>query len=155
MVKIKKNITHYSELLVSALKVKSKTFKEIKYISSKGLYILLDSNEIIYVGKTDRKGKIRLGEMKADYRSHTLNKKLLQELCESRLGYSLPTFNKETKRVLIAEQKFTLDEFKACQKEINIHIATNLKFKFLNYEKSDLNYFEHFVIAVLQPKYND
>lgn len=51
-------------------------YSEIASIKEQGLYLIADRKGIIYVGKTSRSGRLRMRELTADFRSHTLNRKL-------------------------------------------------------------------------------
>jgi hypothetical protein len=86
----------YSHLL-SALQGQDYKFAELNKLATKGLYVIYEAEEVIYIGTTNRTGNVRLREMTSDYRSHTLNRKLLQQYFEKRLGVCLDKFNKETK----------------------------------------------------------
>jgi len=130
-------------------------YGEVKHLSTCGLYIISQGKEIIYVGKTDRNGKIRLQELAADYRSHTLNRKLLHLLLNEHLKQQLPPLNKESKHRLISGGNISETDFLHLQAKVNHQIRNDLKFQFYHIEGKDLLRLEHFAIAVLNPKMND
>lgn len=105
--------------LILALAKPTKKFDEISELKAQGLYIIFHGEIIIYIGKTSRNGKIRLREMTSDYRSHTLNRKLLKEYFENKQGLTLGKFNQKTKEFLIAETILTHEQFLEGQKHIN------------------------------------
>jgi hypothetical protein len=148
-------IAYLEEHLTLALAGIAKRFNEISLLKKQGLYIIFKKDEIIYIGKTGRNGKTRLRELTSDYRSHTFNKKLLQEHFEIRLGYILPKFNKKTKSTLVSQEVLTLEQFIEGQQSVNNYIKSQLEFKFYEFENNDLESLEHFAISIFNPKYND
>lgn len=155
----KETITSYSASLTALLEqaVSSETlsFKQIRKIDYQGLYIIFDDKEVLYIGKTNRTGKVRMQELAADFRSHTFNKKLLSKRFRD-LGFVFEVLKKETKKEWIDKGAITIESFKAHQKEVNQYIREQLKFKFLNIaDERQLISLEHFAIAVLNPSHND
>ena len=154
-----KEIQHRIKLLQEhlnlALTSPTKKFDEINSLKKQGIYIIFQNEKIIYVGKTGRNGKTRLRELISDYRSHTLNKKLLQTFFELKLERPLSTFNKNTKNNLILQSVLTLEQFIEGQKNINNFIRNELGFKFYEIEDQELISLEHFAIAIFDPIYND
>lgn len=130
-------------------------FDAISTLNAQGLYIIFHGEIIIYIGKTGRNGKIRLREMTSDYRSHTLNRKLLKEHFEKVLGLTLEKFNQKTKENLITEAILNLEQFIEGQRQINNFIRSELGFKFYEFENPELASLEHFAISIFNPKYND
>jgi hypothetical protein len=130
-------------------------YSQVKKIENCGLYLIYQDNQIIYVGKTDRNGKVRLRELAADYRSHTLNRKLLHSVLNNHLKQELPPLNKESKHRLISGGLILESDFLNLQAQINYQIRNHLKFQFYHIEGKDLLRLEHFAIAVLNPKMND
>lgn len=129
------------------------SYQELMSINNMGLYIVLSEDEILYVGKTTRAGKMRLRELATDYRSHTFNNKMLLNHFFSK-GYNIPRLNRNAKNDLIKRTILDLDQFKAAQKSVNEYIKS-LTFKFLATRDIELNNIEHFAISVLKPTYND
>ncbi len=130
-------------------------FSAIKSYKKAGVYAIIIDDIISYVGKTTRSGSTRMIELAADYRSHTLNRKLLKDYLEGKLSQSLNKFNKETKSTLIESGIISEDEFVESQRVVNTRIREDYKFQFLELELNDLTSFEHFAIGVLNPKFND
>lgn len=130
-------------------------YDQVKKIENCGLHIIYQTDQIIYVGKTDRNGKVRLRELAADYRSHTLNRKLLHIVLNTHLKQELPPLNKESKRRLISDGIISENDFLSLQAQINYQIKNDFKFQFYHIEGKDLLRLEHFAIAVLNPKMND
>jgi hypothetical protein len=153
--KIEQEIQILKEHLTIVLNSSARKFDEIGKLNKQGLYLIFQGNKIIYIGKTGRTGKHRLSEMAHDYRSHTLNRKLLREHLEKIIGQSLGKFNQGTKQKLIDEKLLTLEKFILEQKNINQFIKNKLKFKFHEIDGKQLTLLEHFAISVLNPKYND
>lgn len=130
-------------------------YLQICKVDHQGLYIIFDDNEILYIGKTNRAGKIRMQELAADFRSHTFNKKLLSQRFKN-LGFVFEVLKNETKKEWIDNSTISKEDFKAHQKEVNQYIRQKLKFKF--YKEQDerkLISLEHFAIAVFNPSHND
>ena len=109
---------------------------------------------VVYAGKTTRSGKIRLREMAADYRSHTLNRRLMLAELNNRYGLNRAALENSAKKELIASGVITKEQFKAAQRSVNNTVRGAFRFKFLEEEK-ELDSLEHFAIAVLRPLYND
>ncbi|KAF2327391.1 GIY-YIG nuclease family protein [Flavobacterium daemonense] len=131
------------------------TYEQIKSITTCGIYVIYENEKVIYVGKTDRTGKVRLRELASDYRSHTLNRKLLRKLISEFLKIDFPPMNKETKSRLIAGKIMSEDNFTKLQKQVNDFIKSDLKFKFYSTEPEKIARLEHFTIAILNPEMND
>jgi hypothetical protein len=66
-------------IFTSSLSKPLLTFKEITKVDTQGVYIIYESEMILYVGKATRSDKVRMRELAADFRSHTFNRKLLSE----------------------------------------------------------------------------
>ncbi len=128
-------------------------YSDLMTINEMGVYIVMNDDEILYVGKTTRAGKIRLRELAADFRSHTFNKKMLVEHFY-KLGYNIPRLNKTTKNKLIESSIMDLKQFQEAQKNVNANIK-ELKFKFHATRNVELDNIEHFAISVLKPLFND
>lgn len=144
-----------SALLAKAIGSPSLSYSQICEIDYRGLYIIFDDTEILYVGKTNRTGKVRMQELAADFRSHTFNKKLLSKRFKD-FGFVFEILTKETKKEWIDNGTITKENFKAHQREVNQYIRQKLKFKFLKeQDERKLISVEHFAIGVLVPVYND
>jgi hypothetical protein len=153
--KIATRIHALTQQLQQALDSPNLTYAEIARSSEQGLYLIASQEGVIYVGKTTRTGKLRMQELAADFRSHTLNKKLLSEHLRT-LGLEVTTLTSGTKAQWIAAAVLTAEEFRGHQHRINTHIRTQLSFRFFPLADSAvLNRLEHFAIAVLDPIYND
>lgn len=149
---------HVSELIALLNEATSSpllNYESAKNISTCGLYIVYKGNKALYVGKTDRTGKIRFREMTSDYRSHTLNRKLLHKMLTEFLKSPIGTLKKESKHQFISAGSITENDFTEIQQKINMQIKTELKFRFLSIEGKNLTRLEHFAIAVLNPEMND
>lgn len=116
--------------------------------------MVYSDNVVVYVGKTMRSGKIRLREMASDYRSHTLNRRLMLAELNTRFKLDRAALENSAKKELIASGVITKEQFKAAQKIVNNTVRGAFRFKFLEEEK-ELDSLEHFAIAVLRPLYND
>jgi hypothetical protein len=142
------------ESLKSVLDTKYLLYHDVKNISDAGIYFVYRDNKIIYIGKTERTGKVRLRELASDYRSHTFNNKLLAKELEKNdlfFGKRLP---KNAKFEFIKSEILTENLFAEYQKRINSFIKNKLKFKFQAIE-TDLISLEHFAIAIYRPEFND
>ena len=152
---IQANTQKLSAILEKAIASPTLSYTQICEVDHQGLYIIFDNKEILYIGKTNRTGKVRMQELAADFRSHTFNKKLLSKRFKD-LGFVFEVLKKETKKEWIDNGTITKEDFKAHQKEINQYIRTKVKFKF--YKEQDqrkLISLEHFAIAVFNPSHND
>jgi hypothetical protein len=152
---ITSNCASFTTLLEQAVSSETLSFKQIREMDHQGLYIIFDDKEVLYIGKTNRTGKVRMQELAADFRSHTFNKKLLSKRFRD-LGFVFEVLKNETKKEWIDKGAITIEDFKAHQKEVNQYIREQLKFKFLNVaDGRQLISLEHFAIAVFNPCYND
>lgn len=142
-------------ILENAFNSPTFSYEQVAKVDEQGLYIIFNEKEILYIGKTNRIGKIRMQELAADFRSHTFNRKLLSQRLKN-LGFVFETLKNKTKKDWIESGAITIEDFKAHQKEINLFIREKLKFKFFPVsDERKLITFEHFAIAVLNPLYND
>ena len=152
---IKTKIETLEPLLLNAINSATLLYKEVAKVDEQGLYIIFNDEAVLYIGKTNRIGKIRMQELAADFRSHTFNRKLLSQRFKD-LGFVFETLKSKTKKDWIENGSITIEDFKAHQKEINQFIRQKLKFKFFPVpDESELITLEHFAIAVLNPLYND
>ena len=152
---IQANTQTLSDILDKAIASPILSYTQICEAKYQGLYIIFDDKEILYIGKTNRTGKVRMQELAADFRSHTFNKKLLSKRLKD-LGFVFEVLRKETKKEWIDKGTISKEDFKAHQKEVNQYIRQKLKFKF--YKEQDerkLISLEHYAIAVLNPSHND
>lgn len=152
---INDRIEHLRDELVNALVSKKISYSETLNLHGKGIYVVYENDEIIYVGKTSRTGKVRLRELASDYRSHTLNRKLLAKYIDKKTGLKNSTLNKDSKRRLIDNGILSEEEFVSTQSMVNRLIRSELMFQFHTVDEVDLNSMEHFAIAVLNPRMND
>jgi hypothetical protein len=140
--------------LERALKSPSLTFREITQIKAQGLYFIAEKGDIIYVGKTGRAGQKRMRELATDFRSHTLNYKLLRQRLRKK-GLALTGSVKTIKQEMIAAAFLTEEEFRAHQASINAHIRGKFTFQFYPVANAaQLGRLEYFAIAILDPTYN-
>ena len=152
---IQANTQTLSDILEKAIASPILSYPQICEVDHQGLYIIFDDNEILYIGKTNRTGKVRMQELAADFRSHTFNKKLLSKRFKD-LGYVFEVLKKETKGEWIDKGTLTKEDFKAHQKEVNQYIRQKLKFKFHKVQdERKLIRLEHFAIAVFNPSQSD
>jgi hypothetical protein len=152
---IQLNTKKLCDVLRMAFASQNLSYSQICKVDSSGLYMISDGTDILYVGKTNRTGKVRMRELAADFRSHTFNKKLLSEKFKG-LGFVFEILKNKTKMEWIDNGKITQEDFVAYQREINQYIREQLQFKFYEVkDEKELISLEHFAIGVLQPKYND
>ena len=139
---------------------------ELKALRGKiGVYSIWKNAEVIYVGKTIRQDlKIRITEILADFRTHSLNKKLLLEMLLAKYGDKLKEkdvelrkrFDTEELKAFIAKEIFTEQEFSGLKADLREEIKSKLMIKCLPLEEpQEVTSLEHFAIAILKPKYND
>ena|GEM_PF-2012209 len=141
--------------LSRAMESPALTYGEITRIKDQGLYLISDRNKIIYVGKTGRSGQERMRELAADFRSHTLNRKLLRDHLRKR-GLELSGSAATIKQKLIEAALVTEAEFRDHQATINAHIRDKFIFRFAAIaDVAELGRLEYFAIALLDPIYND
>ncbi len=152
---IQRNTQKLSIILKKTIASPTLTYNQICEIDYQGLYIIFDDTEILYIGKTNRTGKVRMQELAADFRSHTFNKKLLSMKFKE-LGFVFEVLKNETKKEWIEKGLLSKETFKGHQKEVNQYIKEKLKFKFYKEEGGrKLVSLEHFAISLLNPIHND
>jgi len=155
MSEIKPRVTLLTKKLRELLNLESISFNKLTSLKSPGVYVLFDGDTPIYAGKTTRKGKKRLREMAADFRSHTLNRKMLIEQLNAKHDMNISKLsNTRHKEKLISNGKITKEKFQDAQSQVNEEIRKK-KIKFLEADPSEIDSIEHFVIGVLSPRYND
>jgi len=130
------------------------TYSDLRGVTDRGIYLVYGDNIVVYVGKTTRSGRIRLREMASDYRSHTLNRKLMLAELNTRFRLGRTTLKNSAKKELVASGLMTEDQFKSTQRIVNNTVREVFRFKFIG-EEEELDSLEHFAIAVLRPLYND
>ncbi len=131
-------------------------FGEAKMNEKPCIYIVIDEQDtVIYIGKTSRTGKLRLREMGADFRSHTLNRKLLKIKINKKIKPELKSLTNYSKKQLIESGIVKESKFKESQREVNERIKQKFMFKILPIRKERLTQVEHFLIAIYNPKFND
>jgi hypothetical protein len=149
-------IQNLTKSLTEALSLEFHTYEHTRNYETCGIYLIYDEkDELIYIGKTGRAGKIRLRELTSDYRSHTLNRKLLRNLLAHSLENNDLLLTNRTKQQMIDDGNISEDDFKSRQNDINQMIKTKYKFKFYQVDESKLTETELFFIAVINPKFND
>jgi len=154
-INVDRNSDWLKDHLQKAIDSPTQTFSEISLLKDQGLYMIFNEIDLLYVGKTNRNGKIRLRELTTDFRSHSFNRKYLAELIQTK-GHGYHNLSSNKKKELIETGILTEFEFKEYQAEVNSNIKTNLKFKFYSFSLSvDLVHLEHYAISVLKPLYND
>jgi len=150
------NLKRLTEELVKVNNTIFQQFEEVKNFSKSCIYLVLnEKDKVVYVGKTGRTGKLRLREMSTDYRSHTLNRKLLKPRVEKFLKSKIASLSNKSKQQLIESNQINEVEFKDLQKEINTRIKERFKFKLYPTAKNKLSQLEHFLISVYNPIFND
>jgi hypothetical protein len=122
-----------------------------------GLYFVFRQSELIYIGKTNREGKKRIREMGSDFRSHTLNRKLLAEELnlffddkEQRIA-----INNKSKKHFIDTGKLSENQFGEFQIKVRSIVKQQLHFKFYDFDETNLAGMECFLIGFLSPTYNN
>ncbi len=154
--KYKSQINNLSNHLENAAQLELLEYKLAKEINRKCIYIVYDESlKIIYVGKTGRTGKLRLREMSSDYRSHSLNRKLLKSELEKFLKTNLKSLTNKTKQELLNEKRISLEDFKLLQKSVNLRIREKFRFQLYPTKEENLTKIEHFFISVINPPFND
>ncbi len=144
-----------SEELSAMLGSELLTYEQTKQLTSSGIYLVYRGDEVIYVGKTTRNGKTRLREMAADYRSHTLNRKLLRRMLNEKLKVNIPPMRKTTKKKLVEDGIISEEQFRLMQGKVNGFVKEVLKFRYYAISEDRLPELEHFAIALLNPEMND
>jgi hypothetical protein len=123
-------IERLKSFLIEIIGEKEHSFSERKIPKSPGIYLIIkkDTNDIIYVGETENlRQRIVDNLISGDRQAHTLRKKLAKT-------YNLKTEN-----------------------EITDFLKENFAFKFkeTNIEPKERKAVEHFLIAVINPLFND
>lgn len=152
---VEKRIEHLKNELTKAISSPLLTFEQTKKILECGIYMIYSNDNVIYIGKTNRNGKTRLRELGADYRSHTLNRKLLRELISETLKTDFPPLRKDTKHKLISGGILSEEQFIGLQKRVNEQVKNEFRFRFYATESDRVIELEHFAISVFNPKMND
>ena len=116
--------------LIEIISAKEHSFSERKIPKSPGIYLILkkDTNDVVYIGETENLRKRIVDNLiSGDKQAHTLRKKLAK------------TYNLKT------------------EKEITDFLKENFTFKFIetNIEPKERKSVEHFLIAVINPLFND
>lgn len=130
-------------------------YTKLSDVLQPGVYVVYQKKVAVYVGKTTRTGKRRLLEMVSDRRSHTLNNKLFKAILSKLLGRRITSLGKKTEQELIGNGEVTAKKMDSIQHQVNHHIRKSFRFVFLGVRPNLLTQYEHFAIAVLNPKYND
>jgi excinuclease UvrABC nuclease subunit len=123
-------IERLKSFLIEIIGAKEHSFSERKIPKSPGIYLIIkkDTNDIIYVGETENlRQRIVDNLISGDKQAHILRKKLAKT-------YNLKTEN-----------------------EITDFLKENFAFKFkeTNIEPKERKAVEHFLIAVINPLFND
>ncbi|GAA0524763.1 hypothetical protein [Chitinophaga japonensis] len=156
---INERINWLNNHLLQALNSPTLLYNDVLTVKSDGLYIIFkepdsSTREYLYVGQTSRKGKIRMRELASDFRSHTFNKKLLEQRFRE-IGMQIGVLSNKVKAEWIKSGIISEEDFRTHQRYVNSLIKTSLKFKFYEYKYTDILSLEHFATAVLHPFYND
>jgi hypothetical protein len=133
-------------------------FDSAKSIKSNGVYFVYRDKKIIYIGSTTTEGHKRIGDLKA-WDMHTLHNKLLKESLriDHLVWCKKGKTSKYSKEQLIKDGKFTNEQFNQEDKKVTDSIS-RFKFRFVNMSSKDskeIKNFEHFLIAIYNPPYND
>ena len=147
-----------AELQIALKAALTQPFTNFSALSSQkkpGLYIVNLGSQVIYIGKTTRSGKIRMREMAADFRSHTLNRKLLTSELKN-VGIELKALNSKSKQSLIELNQLSEYDFKSLQEKVNQKVRSEMSFRFYPvHDQSFLTRLEHYAISILNPSLND
>jgi hypothetical protein len=130
-------------LLDELLRVKPLPFDEIKNDNQQGIYVIYDRDVPIYVGMTNRTGKIRLRELTSDYRSHTFNAKQMRRFIRESTGEPVPNLGKKT----LDKLRIGQNDLANIQQQVNQYIRKTLRIAFLPVPAEHLKGREHFAIA--------
>ena len=148
---------YFKKHLENIQKLPFLTYSQMLDNSCNGLYFIFKQSELIYIGKTNREGKKRIRELGSDFRSHTLNRKLLAEelnlLFQS--GEQRFVLKNNTKKYLIDSGKLSVEEFSEIQIKVQNVIKQQLRFKFYNFDEINLERMECFLIGFMNPTYNN
>ena len=112
-----RKLKHTSEKFLNIIskKINEKrkyTINELNDVKYPGLYIIWLKDEIVYIGKTTRKLKQRLADLKNDYKSHTFLKKLIQQELIKQLNLKKSFILSEKKlNKLIADNHIDIKRF--------------------------------------------
>jgi hypothetical protein len=155
MVDIEERISVLTDELRKALNSKIMTFDQTKDAISCGIYLVYLDDKIIYVGKTSRTGKIRLRELASDYRSHTLNRKLLRLFINKELNVNLSPLTNSSKQKMIKDGIVSNKDFLIFQNTVNYFIKNELRFKYWITDPDKVSALEHFAISIFNPEFND
>lgn len=148
---IDERIKIFKDKIIKLLKSKLRNFNELNDLTSGGVYAVYKDEEVIYVGKAVKQSlKSRIGNLKGDFKAHTLNFKIYSEFLVKENGES---FKSNTKKAI---EKLSPEKRRNIQDKVNKYINDNFKIKalFLT-DKKEIDSFEHFAISVLLPRYND
>jgi hypothetical protein len=140
---------YFKKHLENIQKLPFLTYSQMLDNSCNGLYFIFKQSELIYIGKTNREGKKRIRELGSDFRSHTLNRKLLAEELNLLFPSGEPRF------VLIDSGKLSVEEFSEIQIKVQNVIKQQLRFKFYNFDEINLERMECFLIGFMNPTYNN
>jgi len=129
-----------------------KSFSKVRNIKDNGVYIVFKGRKPIYVGSTSTEGHKRLNDLVTHFSNHTLHRKLLKEKLKLNKKQGVPNSTKKLARKL----KMSLEKLVKIDKKVKTKIS-GFKFVFIKLKRKekDIKRFEHFVIAVLNPNYND
>lgn len=145
-----------SEKLRCLVNSKLRGFDEIRQINEKGVYAIYEDGkkQPIYIGKSKKRGvKHRMSELTGDFRSHTLNRKILFSLLKKDFNFDVD--NKKKTEVYAFIDRLSKDEKMHLQNKVNDFIRKNFKIKFIPLPEEEIESFEHFAIGVENPEYND
>jgi len=122
-----------------------------------GLYFVFYQSELIYIGKTNREGNKRIREMATDFRSHTLNRKLLSKELELFFNDTEQSFtvNNQIKKQLLDTKLMSSSQFNEIQLKVRSTVKEKFEFKFYPLDKSKLTEMEYFLIGFFNPNYNN
>jgi len=143
VIKILGKIKKLTDLLDKLLSSEFRNFQKRGKLDFSGVYAIYKGKKIIYIGSS-KNIKKRIQELLADYRSHTLHRKLL---CEKFFG----NFGGGTRKRLDKIYKTLPKSKKEYAKNF---FRKRCKFKLLEVKNEKAKYLEHFAIGVLNPRYN-
>ena len=153
--KIEQTIKRYTELLHTIINAPILTFDELSKLSTKGrgIYLVFDENELIYVGMTINIRQ-RLLDMVTSNR-HSLNQIFLDlemgDFVFKATGFR--TLTPFEKKRLIAEGTLTKEILKT-YKNVTKKKIKEFKFKFYETDWFNMRDLEHFTISILNPMLN-
>ena len=154
----RKRLYEYERKLDRLLNTTPKSFEDIKMIEDTGVYAISRKGikkPIYYIGETGRGVKVRMTELTSDYRSHTLNRKVLLEILKDEWKWEIGKMKK--KEIYEKVERLNDKAKQRLQDKVNKRINNRFEVRFIpiTENKKSIRSFEHFAIAIEKPELND